>query len=94
MVLVKKKIRYSCPKCKKVVKGKVRIKTSEKMAEKTKLGLLKEKDSSVWPVSTENCPKCNNKKAYYWTAQKSTTEEEETTFFRCTKCKNTWREYA
>ncbi len=96
IVLVKKRTRYVCPKCKRAVKGKVKIKTSEKMAEKTKVGLLKEKESNVWPVTTATCqnPKCKNKKAYYWTAQKSTMDESEVRFFRCTKCKKTWREYA
>jgi len=93
-VLVKKRIRYVCPKCGKSAKGKVKIKTSEKMGEKTKVGLLKEKESTVWPVTSANCPKCNNKKAYFWSAQKSTTEESETNFFRCTKCRHTWREYS
>jgi len=95
-VLVKKRLRYSCPKCGKAVKGKIKIKTSEKMAEKTKVGLLKEKDANVWPVTSAICPnpKCKNTKAYFWTAQKSTMNEEEVRFFRCTKCKKTWREFS
>lgn len=95
IVPVKKRTRYVCPKCKKAVKGKVKIKTSEIMAEKTKVGLLKEKESSVWPVTTETCrnPKCKSTKAYFWSAQKSTTEEEEVHFFKCVKCKKTWREF-
>jgi len=47
VVLVKKRIRFICPKCKRSVKGKVKIKTSEFMAEKTKVGLLNEKSGFV-----------------------------------------------
>jgi len=91
-VLVKKRTRYSCPKCNYSPKGKVRIKTSEKMAEKTKIGLLKEKESTVWPVTSMTCQKCGNKTAYFWSAQTRALDEAEVRFFRCTKCKHTWRE--
>lgn len=99
LLLVKKRTRYVCPKCGKSPKGKdakVKIKTVEKMAEKTKVGLLKEKETSVWPVTSATCPKCSNKKAYYWTASKGSRAEDEgeVAFFRCTKCKHTWREYS
>lgn len=40
------------------------------------------------------CEKCNNKTAYFWTSQTRGADEPETRFFRCTKCNNTWREYA
>jgi len=91
---MKKRTRFACPKCGSAAKGSVKIKTSEKMGEKTKVGLLKEKEASVWPVTIATCPKCKNTKAYFWTAQRGivAADEAETTFFRCTKCKHTWRE--
>lgn len=96
LLLVKKRTRYVCPKCGKSVSGKIKIKTSEKMAEKVKVGLLKEKESNVWPVTSVVCPKCRNTKAYFWTASKGAKadDEGEVNFFRCTKCKHTWREYS
>jgi len=94
LLLKQKRKRFVCSKCGYAAKEKVKIKSSEKMAEKTKIGLLKEKESSVWPVTSATCPKCGNRTAYFWEAQMSTTTEGETRFFRCTKCKNTWREYA
>jgi len=45
------------------------------------------------PTKTEECPKCGNKKAFYWQLQTRSGDEAMTTFFRCTKCKFTWREY-
>jgi len=40
------------------------------------------------------CPKCGNDEAFFWTAQMRAADEAETRFFRCTKCKHTWREYS
>jgi len=94
LLLVQKRKRFACPKCGRASKGKVKIKSSEKMAEKKTVGLLKEKESTVWPVTSATCPECGNNKAYFWEAQVSSTNEAETRFFRCTKCKNTWREYS
>jgi DNA-directed RNA polymerase subunit M/transcription elongation factor TFIIS len=37
------------------------------------------------------CPKCGNHEAYWWIVQTDTAEEPSTQFFRCTKCKHTWR---
>ncbi len=93
-LLVQKRKRFVCPKCNYAAKDKVKIKASEKMAEKTKIGLLKEKESTVWPVTSATCPKCGNTTAYFWEAQLGALNEAETRFFRCTKCKHTWREYS
>jgi len=93
-VLAKKRERFVCVKCGWASKDKVKITTSEKMEEKQKIGVLKEKDSSVWPKTYASCPKCGNNEAYFWSSQMRSTDEAETRFFQCTKCKNTWREYA
>ena len=45
------------------------------------------------PTKTEECPKCGNLKAAYWQVQTRSGDESMTTFFRCTKCRYTWREY-
>ncbi len=38
------------------------------------------------------CDKCGNKEAYFWTIQTRASDEPETRFYKCTKCKHTWRE--
>jgi len=93
ILLVQKRKRFSCPKCGYVSKEKMKISTSEKIGEKTRIDVLNEKDSSVWPVTAMICPKCGNREAYFWSAQMRAADEGETRFFRCTKCKYTWREY-
>lgn len=93
-ILVQKTKRFVCVKCGTPAKDKIKIASSEKMDEKQQIGLLKEKDSSVWPTIAAVCPKCGHREAYFWSAQTRSTDEAETKFFRCTKCKHTWREYS
>ena len=77
--------------------------TSEKMPEiiKEKVKAKKEIDiieneeaENVHPIdSNAVCPKCGNKGAYYWEIQTRAGDEAATKFFKCTKCKHTWRDY-
>jgi transcription factor S len=50
-------------------------------------------DEGTLPIADNECPKCKHKKAYYWLVQTRAGDEPETRFFRCVKCKHTWREY-
>ncbi len=93
-ILVQKKTKFSCPKCGYRSKEKVKLIVSEKINKETKLDVLNEKDSNVWPTVNEVCPKCGNDKAYYFSAQMRSGDEAETQFFRCVKCKHTWRKNA
>ncbi len=92
-VLIEKRKNFGCPRCGYTAKGKVKIEFSEKMQEKQGVGVIKEKDTDVFPVINAVCPKCGNREAYFWTAQTRAGDEAETRFFKCTKCKHTWREY-
>ena len=52
-------------------------------------------DLDTMPVDdTVFCPKCENKGAYWHLRQTRSADEATTRFYRCTKCKHTWREYA
>lgn len=53
-----------------------------------------EKEIETLPLTDEECPKCGHKKAYYWTIQTRAGDEPETRFYKCQKCKHTWREYS
>lgn len=45
------------------------------------------------PLVEEKCPKCGHNEARYWTVQTRASDEPETKFFKCEKCKHTWRDY-
>ena len=94
-VLVQKTKRFSCPnlKCHYVTKNKVKLISSEKFEKKDKINVLHEKDTNVWPITTETCPKCGNNKAYFHSAQTRSGDEAETRFYKCVKCGHNWRDY-
>ena len=48
---------------------------------------------SVHPIVTMDCPKCSYTEAEAWQEQTRSADEPSTSFFRCIKCKNTWRAY-
>jgi transcription factor S len=82
-----------CRKCgfsqKKASPG---MKIEEKMI-KRKGVMMIEKDDVLLPITEAFCPKCDNPKAYYWLQQTRAADEPPTQFFRCVKCRHTWREY-
>lgn len=92
-VLVEKRKNFGCVNCNYTAKGKVKIEAHEKMKEAREVGVIKDKDTDVFPVINNTCPACGHREAYFWTAQTRAGDEAETRFFRCTKCKHTWREY-
>ncbi|MEM3091461.1 MAG: transcription factor S [Candidatus Pacearchaeota archaeon] len=94
-ILVQKNKRDVCPRCNYSKKGKIKLKTSEKIEKKKKIDIISEKDVEVSPIIEleYSCEKCGNKKAYFWTMQTRSSDEAETKFFKCTKCEYTWREY-
>lgn len=92
-VLIEKDKKFKCAKCNWSPKGKIDISAREIMNNKKQIGVIKDKDTDVFPVINAVCVKCGNDKAYFWTSQTRAGDEAETRFFRCTKCKHTWREY-
>lgn len=53
-----------------------------------------EEEKEVYPLVEVECPKCKNRKAYFWTVQTRASDEPETKFYKCQKCKHTWRDYS
>ena len=92
-ILLQKNERNACPRCKYSTKCKTKLKTSEKMEGKKIINIIHEKDSEVYPIIEHECKKCRNKKSYFWTQQTRSSDEAETKFFKCIKCKFTWRDY-
>ena len=72
--------------------GNVKLSESTKKEEHRDIAAV-EKDIEVHPKTEAECPKCRNKEAYTWEVQTSAGHEPPTKFFKCTKCKHTWRDY-
>ncbi|MFH1787418.1 MAG: transcription factor S [archaeon] len=92
-ILIQKRKNDGCPRCNYSVKGRIKIKTSEEMDKRQEIAVITEKDTQVLPIVGEKCRECGNKEALFWTVQTRSGDEAETKFFKCTKCKHTWREY-
>jgi DNA-directed RNA polymerase subunit M len=45
------------------------------------------------PTCSIKCPNCGHRIAEWWLRQLRSADESEVRFFRCIKCKYTWREY-
>ena len=65
----------------------------EKLQKKEEIKVVNEANE-VLPTTKVKCPSCNNGEAYYWLQQTRAGDEPETRFFKCTKCKHTWRDYS
>jgi len=92
-VLIQKTKNAGCPRCNYSAKGKLKIKTSEKINEGKEIAIIKKKEGEIHPIIEEECKKCKNNKVYFWTLQTRAADESETKFFKCTKCEHTWRSY-
>ncbi len=82
-----------CANCGHKLKKKPKIESSEKIERTDSVAVINEEADNILPVVEMECPKCKNKKAYFWTTQTRSSDESETKFYRCTKCKHSWRKY-
>ena len=85
-----------CPKCD----------YSEEQKNKQTKKVVEEETQSEFNVFTESdkdetlptikieCEKCGNDEAVWWMLQTRSADEPTTQFYRCTKCRYTWRNYA
>ena len=64
---------------------------SEKGAQAKEIHVME--DIETKPIVDAHCKKCDSKQAYFWSIQTRASDEPETRFFKCVKCKTTWREY-
>ncbi|RMF55756.1 transcription factor S [Candidatus Woesearchaeota archaeon] len=69
-----------------------KAKLKEEFKEENKIEVV-EKEAEALPLVDATCEKCGHKKAYFWSVQTRAGDEPETRFFKCEKCKHTWREY-
>ncbi len=85
-----------CPKC-GYVEGKISV---------TKKKIVQEKSTEPFNVFEENegeetlptikieCESCGHNEAVWWMLQTRSADEPTTQFYRCVKCRYTWRNYA
>ena len=87
-----------CPKCgysENTAKEKKKENKKETKEELSKLNVV-EGDEGKETLSTIkiDCEKCGNNEAVWWMLQTRSADEPTTQFYRCTKCRHTWRNYA
>ncbi|MBD3195836.1 MAG: transcription factor S [Candidatus Lokiarchaeota archaeon] len=70
-----------------------KIQKKKEDLEKNLIIVNQEDKISVHPTVNRICPKCGHDKAEAWQEQTRSADEPSTSFFRCLKCKHTWREY-
>ena len=53
-----------------------------------------EDEDGTLPTIETQCEKCGNNRAVWWMLQTRSADEPTTQFYRCTKCRHTWRDYS
>lgn len=53
-----------------------------------------EPDAKTLPTIATDCAQCGNGEAIWWMMQTRSADEPTTRFYRCTKCRHTWRDYS
>lgn len=86
------------PKDKKIVcscgysqGGEIKLTESGKTPERE--FAIVEKEEKINPIVEMQCKKCDSMEAETWEIQTRSSDEPPTKFFKCTKCKHTWRDY-
>ncbi|NYT05158.1 MAG: transcription factor S [Methanomicrobiales archaeon] len=85
-----------CRKCGYIRDG---VADNEKLKKKThrrekEITIVDTEDQvATLPTTQVKCPECGHNTAEWWLRQLRSADESEVRFFRCTKCRHTWREY-
>ena len=92
---------FTCLKCgfssSNNTDNQTKIEEKQDIDDKQNVVKIMENDESSegsLPTINIDCPKCKNNNAYWWMFQTRSADEATTQFYRCTKCKHTWRNYA
>ncbi|MEK6892995.1 MAG: transcription factor S, partial [Nanoarchaeota archaeon] len=83
--------RAFCASCSHRIKKWPKIEAHEIINKKENVEIIDEEADNTYPLVQIDCPKCRHKKAYFWTSQTRSSDEPETKFYKCEKCKHTWR---
>ena len=82
-----------CSRCGTDAGSKVKLEASEKVEVAGEIAVVTEGENEINPKVEIECSKCKHKEAFFWTKQTRSSDEAETKFYKCTKCKHTWRDY-
>lgn len=82
-----------CAACGVKSQKKPKLEASEKIGKHEAIAVINEDESNTYPIVDMTCPECKHKKVYFWTTQTRASDESETKFYKCTKCRHTWRKY-
>ncbi|PIW33312.1 MAG: transcription factor S [Nitrosopumilales archaeon CG15_BIG_FIL_POST_REV_8_21_14_020_37_12] len=85
-----------CPKC-NYVEGEENKQVKQIEAEEihSEFNVLAENEGEeTLPTINIECEKCGHNEAVWWMLQTRSADEPTTQFYRCTKCRYTWRNYA
>lgn len=83
-----------CTQCSYKDKEVEPTKIKEEVEHDKKVEVIDEsKEDKALPLVDQECPKCKHPKAFFWTVQTRASDEPETKFYKCEKCKHTWRDY-
>ena len=91
----KKKTVLVCRSCGSKLKHYKPMEIAEKVKKKPLESdiVIVEKVEESLPITKAECPKCGHMEAVWWLQQTRSADEAPTAFFRCTKCRHSWREY-
>ncbi|KQC03159.1 MAG: DNA-directed RNA polymerase subunit M [Methanoculleus sp. SDB] len=70
-----------------------RLKKTRLRSEKVLTIVDSDEHIATLPTTNVKCPECGHNTAEWWLRQLRSADESEVRFFRCTKCRHTWREY-
>jgi len=82
-----------CDRCGFESDSDVKLETSESVEVADEVAVVKEGENEVNPKVEIECSKCKHDEAFFWTKQTRSSDEAETKFYKCVRCKYTWREY-
>ena len=82
-----------CPKCGSRTKAEKTDVVVKETIEREKIKIKRRPKEILETEATVDaeCPKCKNDKAFNWVENILGEEQPDTEFFRCTKCRYTWR---
>ncbi|MBT8507462.1 DNA-directed RNA polymerase subunit M [Methanomicrobiaceae archaeon CYW5] len=88
--------KLKCRKCgyiEEATADKSVLKRTEKRDEKEIVIIEDAEQMATLPTIAVRCPECGHDIAEWWLRQLRSADESEVRFFRCVKCRHTWREY-